>query len=528
MYKVLLVDDEISIRENIKSRIPWGDLGFELAASCENGREAIQWLQKENVDLILTDICMPYVDGLGIAQYVKENLANAKVVIITGYDEFDYARKALEFHVFSYILKPITAKELMEVLKRVRDELECERMNLKVHSLYENSFPVLRNQFLNQLVRGKSQCSQVASQLAEFHIHFPLSNCSVVILIPKDQASQNNLNNAVKIIEEEHKTTMLPFDGNDGTVILIMNRERDERQKGKAGLQCRQLLAILCQRTGIAFSCLIGPVTSQRCSLNASYEKARELMKFIYLERPDGTYDWEAYDQQHRNVHWNLRKKDLDERLICAVQSNLTDDIRKDICSIRNEYRDQWIVKPKVVMIYQNLMMTLMNRLQKLNIEDQELFEKYQEIISGLYNCDYISEMETAVLEYFLSAARLMNQNRSSYGEQQVKIALEYIDIHYGDFDLSLHQLCKNLAISVSYFSAAFKNYTGMTFVEALTKKRIEKATDLLENTSLKHYEIAEKCGYSDANYFGSIFKKIVGKSPRVYVKELKNGEKRR
>lgn len=175
MYKVLLVDDEISIRENIKSRIPWGDLGFELAASCENGREAIQWLQKENVDLILTDICMPYVDGLGIAQYVKENLANAKVVIITGYDEFDYARKALEFHVFSYILKPITAKELMEVLKRVRDELECERMNLKVHSLYENSFPVLRNQFLNQLVRGKSQRSQVASQLAEFHIHFPFS-----------------------------------------------------------------------------------------------------------------------------------------------------------------------------------------------------------------------------------------------------------------------------------------------------------------------------------------------------------------
>ena len=101
------------------------------------------------------------------------------------------------------------------------------------------------------------------------------------------------------------------------------------------------------------------------------------------------------------------------------------------------------------------------------------------------------------------------------------------MDTHYGDYELSLQLMCEKLAISVSYFSTAFKNYTGMTFIEALTKKRIEKAMELLANTSMKFYEIAEVCGYNDANYFGSIFKKTVGKSPRVYVKELKNDEKR-
>lgn len=527
MYKVLLVDDEVLIRENMKNRIPWEDLGFELAASCENGKEAIEWIQKETIDLVLTDICMPYVDGLGIAKYVKNHAANAKVVIITGYDEFDYAREALEYHVFSYILKPITANELMEVLKQVRDELECERKTWKVHSLYENSVPVLKNQFLNQLVKGEGQCSELVSKLAEFHMDVPVSHCNVVILLPKDPSKSGELHRVVKILEAENVTAILPFEGNDGTVLMILNQERGEKQKGTVRLQCRQLLDYLCQKTGITFSCLIGPVVPQVSLLNRSYKRARELMKFIYLERPDSIYDWEAYDQQHLNLQWNLKNENLEERLIYAVQSNLTDDLKQDIGSIRKEYRDKWIGKTKVVMIYQNLMMALMNRFQKLNIEDHAFFEKYQEILAGLYNYDSISEMEKAVLDYFLAAAELMNQKRGSYGEQQVKIALEYMDTHYGDFDLSLQRLCKNLAISVSYFSSTFKNATGMTFVEALTKKRIEKAKDLLENTSLKSYEIAEKCGYSDANYFGSIFKKVVGKSPRVYVKELRNREKR-
>lgn len=527
MYKVLLVDDEILIREKITKRIPWKDLGFELVASCENGKEAIEWMQREAVDLVLTDICMPYVDGLEIAKYVKENLENAKVVIITGYDEFDYAREALQYHVFSYILKPITADELIESLKQARCELECERKNLKVHSLYENSVPVLRNQFLNQLVRGESQRFELASKLSEFHINFQLPYYSVVILLPKDPSRRNELSKAVKIIENEYEATMLPFEGNDGTVITIINQERDEKQKGTVRLRCRELLDKLYQRMEIVFSCLVGPAVPQLFLLNNSYEKARELVKFIYLERPGFIYEWERYNQQHTNLQWDLKKEHLEERLIYAVQSNLIEDIRQDLCSIRKEYRDQWIGKTKVVIVYQNLMMALMNRFEKFDIEDKEFFIKYQEIISGLYNCDYISEMEQAVLDYFLAAAELMNRKRSSYGEQQVKIALEYIDTHYGDFDLSLQQLCENLAISVSYFSATFKTYTGMTFIEALTKKRIEKAIDLLENTTLKYYEIAEKCGYSDANYFGSTFKKTVGKSPRAYVKELKNDEKR-
>ncbi len=129
--------------------------------------------------------------------------------------------------------------------------------------------------------------------------------------------------------------------------------------------------------------------------------------------------------------------------------------------------------------------------------------------------------MEEKLLDFFDSAADLMNRNRSSYGEERAAMALNYISEHYSECSLSLQEVCGKLAISVSYFSSAFKNYTGMTFVEALTKTRMEAAKELLKNTTMKTYEIAECCGYSDSNYFSSIFKKTVGNTPREYAKSV-------
>ena len=134
MYKVLLVDDEILIRERISQRIPWGSLGFELAGTCENGKEAICFMENEPVDLVLTDICMPYVDGLELAKYLYESRKSTKAVIITGYDEFEYAKRAVEYHVLSYVLKPVTAGELIEKLKEAKKILDGEAENLQVRT----------------------------------------------------------------------------------------------------------------------------------------------------------------------------------------------------------------------------------------------------------------------------------------------------------------------------------------------------------------------------------------------------------
>ena len=124
MYKALLVDDEALTREAISENIPWKDLGFELIASCENGQEAMERMKETVPDLLLTDIYMPYVDGIELARYVYENHPDMKTVIISGYDEFEYAKQAVRYQVMEYILKPVTPSELMEVLLRAKESLD--------------------------------------------------------------------------------------------------------------------------------------------------------------------------------------------------------------------------------------------------------------------------------------------------------------------------------------------------------------------------------------------------------------------
>ena len=128
MYKVLLVDDEALIREAISENTKWNELGYELVGACKNGKEAIEKIKENPPDLLLTDICMPYVDGMDLTKFVYENYRDTKVVIISGYDEFEYAKNAVKYQVVEYILKPITAVELSETLKKVREKLDGERL----------------------------------------------------------------------------------------------------------------------------------------------------------------------------------------------------------------------------------------------------------------------------------------------------------------------------------------------------------------------------------------------------------------
>lgn len=519
MYKVLLVDDEILIRERISRKIPWEGLGFELAGTCENGREAIAFIEREPVSLILTDICMPYVDGLELAKYVYENAKNTKVAIITGYEEFEYAKKALEYHVFSYILKPVTSEELIENLIEIYKILEDERNNQQVRTRYEDSFQLLENQFLLQLAQGKVPEEAIGEKLREFNINFRGDSYCAAIFYPREPVSRMELERMTEFTRAKNSEDLLVFQGNDGTMITYIKQSRRDDQDYDMACLCQMMVQDICSKLGIEVFCLMGIAVMNLNGLNLSYERALGMKEYLYLEKESHVYEWDQYQKCRYQPDSGFEKNDREKRLVLAVQSNLKEEIRKEVSSIRDECNQKWLSRAKVVILCQSLILAVMNSMERLNMEDDELFLKGQELLSGLFGCSYISEMEEKLLDFFDSAADMMNRNRISYGEERAAMALNYISEYYSECSLSLQEVCSKLAISVSYFSSAFKNYSGMTFVEALTKTRIEAAKELLKNTTMKTYEIAERCGYSDSNYFSSIFKKIVGKTPREYAK---------
>lgn len=520
MYKVLLVDDEILIRERISKRIPWEELGYELVGTCENGEEAVELIKDQKIDLILTDICMPYMDGLELAKYVYEHVRNIKVVIITGYDEFEYAKNAMEYRVFSYILKPVTAAELIRSLKDVHKVLEEEFTNLQARFRYEDSYLLLKNQFLIQLAQGMSDEGTLAEKLHEFQIKFQGDYYCTVVLYPKNPMNKLDVERVIQLLESEFSGHILPFEGQEGAIIAYVAKHH--QLKKEIGAMCQTIVFDIQEKMNIEIFCLVGTCVTSLNDVNLSYEKEGELKEYLYLEKESHVYEWEHLKRCRLNSDRNLSKDDREKRLLYAVQSNMEDEIYRDITMIRTECSEKWISKTKVVILYQSLILSVMSLFERLDFDEEAFFMKAQEIVSSLYGCDYISEMENRVLKFFRMALEIMNKNRSNYGERQAAAALEYINESYSDCSLSLNSMCGKLAISVSYFSSAFKNYTGMTFVEALTKKRMEKAMELLENTSLKSYEIAERCGYTDANYFSSIFKRAAGKTPREYMKTRK------
>lgn len=172
MYRVLIVDDEILIREKVAQRIAWQELGFELVAACENGQQAIEILEDESIDVVLTDICMPYVDGIELAKYVYEKGQGIQVVILSGYAEFEYAKQAVKYQVCSYLLKPITSAELIQVMKEIRQKLDSVRKNRKMQNLYQGSYSLFRNQNLMRVARGDADEQQTKEILREYGAGF--------------------------------------------------------------------------------------------------------------------------------------------------------------------------------------------------------------------------------------------------------------------------------------------------------------------------------------------------------------------
>ena len=177
MYKVLLVDDEILVRDAIRKKIEWNKIGFELVGDCENGRDAIEFVQNNPVDLVLTDICMPHVDGMELSRYLYENHPQVSIIIFSGYSDFEYAKQAIQYKVSEYILKPVTAKELTEVLEQLKKKLDGIRKEeqkidklQKVYHNYTKNEALIIAKALSRLVKGTQKVERSMEELEELGI----------------------------------------------------------------------------------------------------------------------------------------------------------------------------------------------------------------------------------------------------------------------------------------------------------------------------------------------------------------------
>ena len=538
MYKVLLVDDEALIREAISENIQWKEIGFSFMGACENGKQAMEMIKTEQPDLLLTDINMPFVDGMELTRFVYENYPDTKVIIISGYDEFEYAKNAVKYQVLEYILKPITPMEFTETLLRVKKMFDEKKKSLrdikKIRSAFVSNLPTLQGRYLHHLLSGTVDYAKLTEKQEELRLDLK-AVCYNTALVEgdslepftrqyanvRDELALFAIYNITEEIVKENHCGIVFQAMNEKTVIIFMGEEKEEL-KQQMKMVIPKIRSAIEAFLKIQVTVAVGKTVLCPEDLPESFTKAKSALEYKFMLGGNQIIEAEDYEELRKSVKY-VDIFEWASRIAASIRTNKKNEISGGTEAFIGQIKMGYINKNRSIVCAQNLLLSVMNLLDVAEEMEEEIYRSERVFTTKIYGCENLDEITELMTETFLYMSDVMSNQRDSYGKRQALMALEYIEQNYADSSITLNSVCTALAMSTSYFSSVFKNYTGETFIEALTKKRIEKAKKMLERGNRRTYEIAEAVGYSDAHYFSVTFKKITGKTPTEYAKEVRN-----
>lgn len=526
VYKIMLVDDEEEVRESIIKRIDWETLGFRVVGDAENGEDALEKIYILDPDVIMTDIQMPYMDGLTMTERIKKEYPDKQIVIFSGYNDFEYAKQAIKLGVTEYILKPINSEELTDILKNLKKKLddrlnEKRNMSLLMES-YRKNFPVLKEKFLNEWMEDGLKEAELVELLDEYTPELLEVNRWVAVRIYIEAKKQGVLTekelwpiSVGRIIDDylegKHQYVRFNYRREIGVIVALGKDEiMDEviSAFNIIGKECEQIFSL-------TISVGIGNEKYALGEIPTSFREAREALGYRSVVGPTKAV-W-IKDVEPKNEEVLILGAQEVNDITHALKFDGEDAVVKIITNV--------VMKMDESVAYsrqsQSYAMSLLNVVLQF-IWQNELDE--QEILGSGKDCygefTRIGTRE-GILEFMLMLCRNVHKQiekkRQTTAVDIIKEAQEYIDRNYTNPDLSVEMLCNHLHLSQSYFSTVFKKETGQNYVSYLTEVRLNKAVELLNTTDDKTYIIASKVGYAEPNYFSYVFKKRFGVSPSKY-----------
>ena len=504
LYSCMLVDDEEDVISAIRQTIDWESLGFSVPREAHNGIEALEFAEESAPDVVLTDIKMPYMDGLELAHKLKELYPNLRIVVFSGFDEFEYAREALRLEAEEYMLKPVHAAELSKLFLRIRESLDAERAERQnreqLQAYYEKSLPRLQESFFVSLLDGKIPEEEIARQAEDYQLELGASPFA---------ASVRRL--AEESLGQRFHARFFGYLGN--TVMLA--------ELGEAGQlrfltdACDRFCRLAAAKLGATVTIGVGKVCAAFHELRDSYTGARNALSYRMLygtgkaisiseiapQEKNGT---ELSERESMQDIFRKMRMEKEEELSAAIARYIADNAAAQ-ASVQ-EYR--FFVMETAGELY---------RFAKDNeLSAEEIFgdnDAMYRILQQLEPGELTSWMD----EVCRKMREMIQHKRADSARSFAARALDYVNEHYAEGELTVDAMCSHLNVSAAYFSTIFKRETGKTFVQYLTDLRMEKAVELLLSTSEKTYMIARKVGYADPNYFSYVFKKQFGMSPSKY-----------
>ena len=526
-YKVLLVDDEPSILRGMEEGIPWNEFGFEVAGTAANGQEAWELIQNERPDVLISDIRMPFMNGLELVRTLNENYIRMKTILVSGYDDFEYAQQAIRYGVSEYLLKPISMPQMEELLQRIHHEITAEIEEKKnqtyLQNMYKENLPILKERFLTELMEGRIPEEKIQKRLRNLKIDFDWDSALVAVfqLVHDEEDSEMKYFVLSKVLHEifENFGAHLIFRCYEKIVLIIA---AEDQSKVQGVLKCLHEANLIGERyLQTSFYCGVGNLVSGIENIQHSYQNAVEAIEYsvvsedepvIYIQDIENLEDEElkfAGDQYFKEL--NLAIKMSDEKNIQHQVDNLFGEMER--CKMNYEEYQTKIIE---------LCFSLAKIARQYGLEEKK-YSDPRSLMSEILSAYTGDELKKGFLSYTISLGRAVNQKRMDNNGLLAQRAKEFIDQNFMRSDLSVEILCDYLHISPSYFSSIFKKIHGISFVNYLTNRRIEEAVFLLKTTDYKTKVISEMVGYPESNYFSYVFKKKTNISPANFRKQERN-----
>lgn len=533
--KVFLVEDEMVIRRGIKNSIDWEKEGYIFCGEASDGELAYPMIIKEKPDILITDIRMPFMDGLELCKLVKEELPNIKILILSGYDEFDYAKEAIRLGVTEYLLKPISSGKLLEALNGVSESIRREKEDKDLVRKYmeemrENTEHE-KQKFFEQMIAGNLSMADALETGKKYEMNLSAGMYNLLLfrftLGEENRKSGELLGEAEYAIEKLTERLEYVFEfqrGVEGWAFLLM-ADNEEQMSERVKELSKDLEEIMKNYSTIAYFGGIGQPVARLRELEESFREAEralaarftmELNRIISVEDIRMAQNVDTLDDIEITSFGEIEKTRtmLEKFLNNGPEDEIDEFVDVYINELPEENLKSVLMRQYIIMDAYIVMMSFCEKIEGIEGEMQAQSEELKNSMKTIQTLEEIKNYIRMLLKKIIGVRDTISGRRYS---DIIEIAKDQIRKTYMSDEISLNTIAAEVGMSPSYFSSIFSKEMGKTFVEYLTEIRMDRAKELLMCSSMKTSEIGYEVGYKDPHYFSYIFKKTQNCTPKEF-----------
>ncbi|WP_217592211.1 response regulator [Cohnella sp. GbtcB17] len=526
MYRAILVDDEPRILKGLMEIVKWEDYGIEIAGQASNGQDALRMIEQGGISILITDIHMPEMDGLALIRQLRHRKSTIKIIVLSGYDDFNYVKEASKLGIENYLLKPVVQDELASTLFEINHKIEQE---LNLQSELRSSAMILRNNILNRWMTGAISRINLTerAELLQIDLMSPFYVVCLFKILFEDQhdytfreltnyAFENICN---ELLSATHSGVITLTDANGYVAVLFHGQHEECDEVVLHGLVARCIAAC-----GKFLKCsvfaTIGSRETDYYEVSKSYSNANQLMEYRMIMPADSIASYEQVEQRPMMNDISIHI-DFD-----SFQSSVAlQDENKAIAWLEEAFQiigqTEGITPQNVQTICVEILYRILSALNQIKMNASMLLGDKEDGLTPLVKAKNLNEMKDWLKSIVLKAFYIIRHEEDGLNPITKRV-LAYLEKHYKD-NISLKTIAAAFNVNAAYLGQLIINDRKDTFSNLLNMRRIEESKKLLSSTSLSLQEVAENVGYVNQTYFNTLFKKIVGVYPTKY--RLENAE---